>query len=146
MKRLIPSLVITLASIASHAQAKPVLPLFVKANKCDGKLSAVLLSSFKDALASSHGFRLIGDLHDEGKNEKVVFVQMSCIERNDTVAIASAYGIAKCVGPVECHMALDGSSMNPMLCDPKGESQCGMELSKALEVYVTTAKPILKVD
>jgi hypothetical protein len=85
-------------------------------------------------------------LHDEGKNDKVVFVQMACMERNNTVAVASAYGLAKCVGPIECHMALEGSSMNPMLCDSSSDSQCGTELFKTLDLWVTTAKPVLKVD
>lgn len=101
---------------------------------------------FKDALTTSHRYRLIQELHDEGKNDKVVFVQIACMERNNTVAVASAYGLAKCVGPNECHMALDGSSMNPLLCDLSSDSQCGMELFKTLDLWATTAKPILKVD
>lgn len=124
---------------------KPIIPIFIK-GKCDGKLSAALLSSFKDALTTSHRYRLIEELNDGGKNDKVVFVQMACVERNNTVAVASAYGVAKCVGAIECHTVLDGSSMNPMLCDSSSDSQCGSELFKTLDLWATTAKPILKVD
>ena len=136
---------------AANAQAdskpdlKPIIPIFIKA-KCDGKLSAALLSSFKDALTTSRRYRLTEELHDVGKNDKVVYVQMACMERNNTIAVASAYGLAKCVSPTECHMALDGSSMNPMLCDSSSDSQCGTELLKTLDLWTTTARPILKVD
>lgn len=133
------------AQADSKPDSKPIIPIFIK-GKCDGKLSAALLLSFKDALTTSHRYRLIEELHDGGKNDKLVFVQMACMERNNTVAVASAYGVAKCVGPIECHMALDGSSMNPMLCDSSSGSQCGTELFKTLDLWATTAKPILKVD
>ena len=133
------------AQVDSKPDSKPIIPIFIKA-KCDDKLSAALLSSFKDALTTSHRYRLTEGLNDEGKNDKVVFVQMACMERNNTGAVASAYGLAKCVGPTECHMALDGSSMNPMICDSSSESQCGTELFKTLDLWATTAKPILKVD
>ncbi len=133
------------AQADSKPDSRPIIPIFIKA-KCGCKLSAALVSSFKDALTTSHRYRLSEELHDEGKNDKVVFVQMACMERNNTVAVASAYGLAKCVGPIECHMALDGSSMNPMLCDSSSDSQCGTELFKTLDLWATTAKPILKVD
>lgn len=106
----------------------------------------MLLSSFRDTLTTSKAYRLAATLHDDSPGGKVLFVQMSCVERNNTVAVASAYGIAKCVGPNECHMALDGSSMTALLCDPGGETQCGVELFKELVFYANTAKPILKVD
>jgi hypothetical protein len=144
-------ILVVLASPAVHAQdsklqdSKPLIPAFVKA-KCDGKLSSVLLSSFKDALTASKAYRLAATLHDDGPGGKVLFIQMSCVERNNTVAVASAYGIAKCVSANECHMALDGSSMTALLCDPNGETQCGAELFKELVFYANTAKPILKVD
>jgi hypothetical protein len=150
MKLSIPILVV-LASLAAHAQdSKPqdykaVIPVFVKA-KCDGKLSSILLSSFKDTLTASNAYRLAATLRDAGPSGKVLFVQMSCVEHNNTVALASAFGIAKCVGANECHTALDGSSMSALLCDPNGETQCGAELFKAMALYATTAKPILQVD
>ncbi len=150
MKRVILMLIV-LAPLAAHAQdtkpqdSKPVIPTFVKA-RCDGKLSSTLLSSFKDALIASKAYRLASTLHDAGPSGKLLFIQMSCVERNNTVAVASAYGIAKCVSADECHMALDGSSMSALLCDPNGETQCGGELFKAMVLYATTAKPILKVD
>jgi hypothetical protein len=137
---------VMLASLAVHAQdSKPPIPTFVKA-KCDGKLPSVLLSSFRNALTASKAYRLAATLHDDSPGGKVLFIQMSCVERNNTVAVASAYGIAKCVNANECHMALDGSSMTALLCDPNGETQCGVELFKELVSYASTAKPILKVD
>ncbi|MGA9354082.1 MAG: hypothetical protein WBV46_10360 [Terriglobales bacterium] len=145
MKRLILILSIMLASLATAQESKPVLPAFVKA-KCDGKLSSVVLSSFKDTLTASKEYRLTATLNDDGRNNKLLYIQMSCVERNNIVAVATAYGLAKCVGPNECHMALDGSSMSPMLCDPSGEVECGAELFKAFVLYLSTAKPILKVD
>jgi hypothetical protein len=144
-------ILVVLASLAAYAQdaklqdSKPLVPTFVKA-KCDGKLSSILLSSFEDALTASKAYRLATNLHDAGPSGKLLFIQMSCVERNNTVAVASAYGVAKCVSADECHMALDGSSVSPHLCDPNGEKQCGEELFKALALYATTAKPILKVE
>src|ERR1700693_1152073 len=122
MKRLTLILSVMLASLVAHAQAdsKPIIPVFIKA-KCDGKLPSVLLSSFKDALTASKAYRLTATLNDDGRNNKVLFIQMTCVERNGTIAVASAYGLAKCIGPNECHTALDGSSMSSMLCDPNGE-------------------------
>jgi hypothetical protein len=139
-----------LATLAAHAQdTKPqaasiVIPTFVKA-KCDSKLS-MLLSSFRGELTASKAYRWASTLHDAGPSGKVLLVQISCVERNNTVAVASAYGIAKCVSADVCHMARDGSSISALLCDPNGETQCGAELFKAMVQYVTTAKPILKVD
>ena len=112
MKRAILLLVV-LASLAVYAQdtkpqdSKPLIATFVKA-KCDGKLSSILLSSFKDALTASKEYRLATTIRDAGPSGKVLFIQMSCVERNDTVAVASAYGIAKCLSANECHLALDG--------------------------------------
>ena len=106
---------------AANAQAdqdatrRGIISIFIKA-KCDGKLSAALLSSFKDALTTSHRYRFSEELHDEGKNDKVVFVQMACMERNNTVAVASAYGFAKCVGPIEsyCRLRRDVDESNDL--------------------------------
>jgi hypothetical protein len=143
-------LLLVLISSTMNAQDKPttstpVIPTFIKA-KCDGKLSSVFLSSFKDNLTASQGYKILERLDDQPINSKALFVELSCVERNSVVAVASAYGLAKCVGPNMCHMALDGGSLNVLLCDSNGEAQCGVELFKALVNYAHTAKPILNVD
>jgi hypothetical protein len=141
MKRLALILMVTLTSLAAHAEGGPK-PIFVKA-KCDGKLSSTLLSSFKDAISTSQNYHLTPTL-DVGW--VVGYVQMACTERNGVVVVASVYGLAKCVGSNGCAGSLDGSSLNVLWCDTNDEAECGRQLFKGLAVYLNTAKPILKLD
>jgi hypothetical protein len=53
--------------------------------------------------------------------DTVVIIQMACEERNKSVSVKSARGMAKCFGPKNCHAASDGRTRNVLSCDPNGE-------------------------
>lgn len=63
-----------------------------------------------------------------------------CGERNNSVGVAFAYGMAQCVSVKECHSVVDGSSMGILMCDPKGDAQCGFELFKTFAVWATNPR------
>lgn len=114
---------------------------------CDGKLASVLLSSFKEAISNSQRYDLVANLSDNGKMDAVFIIQMACGEHNNFVSVGSIYGVAKCFGPKNCHVSLDGHTLNVLMCDPNGESVCGKELFKEFEyVLATTGLMGVKLD
>jgi len=125
---------------------RPVFIAFPKPATCDGKLSSVLLSSFKEALSTSQRHELIRDLSDNGKMDTVLIVQMSCEERNNSVSVTSIYGEAKCFGLRNCHAALDPRTGNVLSCDPNGEPICGKELFKEFEYVLATTGIDVKLE
>src|SRR5438874_3777263 len=129
-----------------HPQAQALRPVFVKATTCDGKLASVLFSSFKEAISSSQRHELVRDLSDNEKMDTVLVIQMTCEEHNNSVSVKSAYGMAKCFGPKNCHAALDGRTGNVLSCDPNGEAICGKELFKEFEYVLATTGISVKLE
>jgi TPR repeat protein len=128
-------------------QARDLRPVFVKATTCDGKLASVLFSSFKEAISTSQRRELVRDLSDNGKMDTVLTIQMACKEHNNnSVSVKSAYGMAKCFGPKNCHAALDGRTENVLSCDPNGEPICGKELFKEFEYVLATTGISVKLE
>jgi hypothetical protein len=149
VKHLFFAVLATLASLAisaqgrpqDHAQAtpqaKPLKPIFLQPT-CDGKLASVLLSSFKDAISTSQRYELVSNLSDNGKMDTVFIIQMACAEGHNAVSVGSIYGMAKCFGLKNCHVSLDGHTLNILMCDPNGEAVCGKELLKEFEYVLAT--------
>ena len=129
-----------------HPQAQALRPVFIKATTCDGKLASVLFSSFKEAISSSQRHELVRDLSDNGKMDTVVTIQMACEEHNNSVSVKSAYGMAKCFGLKNCHVAVDGRTSNVLSCDPNGEPICGKELFKEFEYVLATTGINVKLE
>jgi hypothetical protein len=129
-----------------HPQAQALRPVFVKATTCDGKLASVLFSSFEEAISTSQRHELVRDLSDNGKMDTVLIIQMACEEHNNSVSVKSAYGMAKCFGPKNCHAALDGRTGNVLSCDPNGEPICGRELFKEFEYVLATTGISVKLE
>jgi hypothetical protein len=128
-------LTFTLASLTAHASESPK-SVFVKAI-CNGKLSASVLSSFREGIRTSQKYQLIPALDDNGRMDVVAEVEMSCTERDKVVAIATAYALAKCVGPGNCHAVMDGSSLTVSLCDSDSVADCGRALFKVFDGYMS---------
>jgi hypothetical protein len=149
VKRLCFVALAILASLAISAQDRPqdhtqgqpqgkrIKPVFLQPT-CDGKLASVLFSSFKDAISTSQRYELVPDLSNNGKMDAVLIIQMACGEHNSTVSVGSIYGMAKCFGPKNCHVSLDGHSLNVLMCDTNGEAVCGKELFKEFEYVLGT--------
>jgi hypothetical protein len=129
-----------------NPQAHAIRPVFVKATTCDGKLASVLFSSFKEAIAISQRHELVQDLSDNGKMDTVLIIQMACEEHNNSVSVKSAYGMAKCFGPKNCHVALDPRTGNVLSCDPNGEPIGGKELFKEFEYVLATTGISVKLE
>ena len=126
-----------------HAQEQPlakrVKPIFLQAT-CDGKLASVLLASFKEAISTSHRYELVSTLSNNGKMDAILIVQMTCGENNNFVSVGSIYGMAKCFGSQNCHLSLDGHTLNVLMCDQNGETVCGKELLKEFEYMLATTR------
>jgi hypothetical protein len=138
-------LLLSLSWVLAYAEDQPK-PVFIKAT-CDGKLASTLFSSFKEAIKSSKKYEVVPDLSDKGKMDVVLNIVMTCGERNNAVSIASVYGLSKCFGSKNCHAALNGSTLNVLMCDPNGETVCGRELFKELEyVLSTVGMPSIKLE
>jgi len=78
--------------------------------------------------------------------DTVLIIQMACEEKNNSVSVTSAYGMAKCFGPRNCHVAVDPRTGNVLLCDPKGEPICGKELFKEFEYVLATTGIDVKLE
>jgi len=68
----------------------------------------------------------------------VLIIQMARGEHNNTVSVGSIYGMAKCFGPRDCHVSLEGHTLNVLMCDSNGEAIFGKELFKEFEYVVAT--------
>lgn len=139
-------LLLTLPSLAvcaqdqpqGHPQAQRLRPISLLGSSCEGKLASVLFSSFKEAISTSQRYEVVADLSDSGKMDAVLIIQMACGEHNNFVSVGSVYGMAKCFGPKNCHVSLDGHTLNVLMCDPNGEAICGKELFKEFEYVLAT--------
>ena len=121
-------------------------PLFVMA-KCDGKLSSVVLSAFKDAATASQKYYLISTLNDNGRLDVVQTIHLTCTENKDVTAIATQFGIAKCQSTTVCHSVIDGLSLNVALCNANLSVDCGRAIFKAFDTYINRPNPTpLRVD
>jgi hypothetical protein len=121
-------------SFLAHTQTSPK-PLFIRA-KCDGKLSSTVLSELKDAARASQRYELVDSLNDNGRLEIVHTIYLICVENNEVTAVATQFGIAKCISPTVCHSVIDGDSLNAALCTAKRSSDCGRSLFKVFEAYI----------
>ena len=128
---------VSIALLSIFARAEEPKPVVVRAD-CDGKLTSMLLTSFKEAIGNSRKYEIVPDLTNNGKNGIVLVIQMTCGERNNAVAVASVYGLAKCYGPKNCHQSVSASTLNILMCDLNSEAQCGRELFKELESILST--------
>jgi hypothetical protein len=86
----------------------------------------------------SQRYELASNLSDNGKMDAVVIIQMACGEHNNTVSVGSIYGMAKCFATNNCHVSLDGHTLNVLMCDSNGEAVCGKELFKEFEYVLAT--------
>jgi hypothetical protein len=75
----------------------------------------------------------VADLSDNEKMDVVISVQMICEEDKGNVAVASVYGYAKCFGPKNCHVSVDGSTLTALLSEPGIERQSGINLFKEFD-------------
>jgi hypothetical protein len=135
MVRFIAVFLLILIPQAADTQSEP-RPVFVKA-LCEGKLSSAVVSAFKQEISTSHRYRLIPSMDDNGRMDVVVSIQMSCTEREKIAAIATVYGKAKCFGPSNCHGAFDVPSLRVDLCDFDAAVDCGRMLFEAFENYLS---------
>ncbi len=141
---LVTILVLTFASLAANAVENPT-PLFIRA-ACDGKISSVVLSSFKEEVRTSTRYQLVPTLDDNGRKDKVLTIYMSCAERSDVVAVATNYGWAHCYSSRDCRGTVDGNSIKSALCNVGAAAECGRGLFKAFDDYVSGPRPPLKLN
>jgi hypothetical protein len=90
-----------LASLAANPAEHPS-PVFIRTT-CDGKFSSAALSSLKEEIRTSTKYQLVPSLDDNGRMDEVLTIYMHCTEHSDVVAVATNYGLAKCLSVKECH-------------------------------------------
>jgi hypothetical protein len=141
----IVTLLLALSSLAANASESP-RPVFIHA-VCDGKISSAVLSHLRDEIRISQKYQLIPTLDDNGRMDVVLTIEMTCADRDDVAAVATAYGKGKCVGPAICHGVFDASSLRADFCDSKAPAECGHTLFKAFEDYLSRPNSVhLKVE
>lgn len=106
-------------------------------SSCSDKISSAVVSALNEEVQMSTKYRVVRSLSDDGKMDLVLTIQMNCAERGDVAAIATIYGQAKCFSTSNCHLATDGLSLRSDLCDSKAVVECGRELFKAFDTYVS---------
>ena len=107
-------------------------------SRCDGKASAELVSSLREGIQASRAYQLVRTLDDDGRMGIVLTVYMDCVERNDVIAVATSYGLAKCYSEKNCHLSVDGRSIKSALCTTSGAAECGKTLFEAFDNYMKT--------
>ena len=135
MGRLIFTVLLSLTPFAAEA-AETARPVFIKTT-CDGKITSTVLSKLRDEISASPRYRLVHNLTDEGQMDVVLSIYMNCTERSDVAAIAFAFGQAKCFSSTNCHLAVDGSTIKPALCELNAAAECGRALFKAFDDYMS---------
>lgn len=65
----------------------------------------------------------------------VLTINVSCTERKNTAAITTVLGADKCFNAMNCHHAIDGSSIRADLCDANTATECGQAIFKAFDDY-----------
>lgn len=138
MRILLLTVSVAFASLVAHASDQ-LKPVFVRTN-CSLKSGSVVLSAFEEALQNSKKYELVSDLSDNGKMDVVISVQMICEEDKGNVAVASIYGLVKCIGPKNCHAFVDGSTLTALLSEPGVEKQSGVNLFKQFDQIQTESK------
>ena len=140
-------LVLILLSIPSLAvsAAESPRPVFIRA-ACDGKVSSIVLSSLREEIRTSREYELASTLDDNGRMDEVHTIYMSCTERKAVAAVATNYGLARCLSGTNCHSIVDGSSIRSDLCDASAAEECGRALFKAFDDYISNPNaPRLKL-
>jgi len=129
------AILLVLSSLLAHAAEVPK-SVFVRAT-CSGVLSSATLNAFKEALRTSQKYQTILTVDDGGRMDVIIQVDMSCAEHDNVAAIAIVYGLAKCFGPKNCHVTIDGGSLTATLCDSNGVGECGRLLFRSFDSYVS---------
>ena len=145
MKRF--TLVVVVISVSFLARAETgQKPVFIMA-KCDGKFSSVVLAGLEDAVRASQKYQLVPTLDDNGRFEIVQTIHLTCVENNDVTAVATQFGIAKCLSKSVCHSVIDGISLNVALCNANLSADCGRALFKVFDAYIRRPNPTpLKIE
>lgn len=124
-------LMIAPSSAGAVENAKPV---FIKTT-CDGRISSAALSSFREEIRSSQKYQAVNTLDESGGADVVLTIHMNCTEHSDIAAMATSFGHAKCFGPKNCHVTVDGNSIRSTLCDAGAAAECGRALFKMFDEY-----------
>jgi hypothetical protein len=132
-------LLFSLAPFAAGAADSPK-SVFIH-TACDGKISSEVLSSLREGIRNSQKYQLVRTLDDEGRMGIVLTIYMNCAERNDVIAVATGYGLAKCYSGTKCHLSVDGSSIRSVFCDASVAVECGRTLFKAFDDYMKNPTP-----
>jgi hypothetical protein len=136
---------LALAPLVGQAADAPK-PVFVRGS-CLDKISSDVVSSLKEGIRTSQRYRLARNLGDGDRMGPVLTINVSCTERKDFVAIATVLGAAKCFSAMNCHLAIDGSSIRADLCDANTAAECGKAIFKAFDDYTSNPiKPPLRVQ
>jgi hypothetical protein len=122
--------------------AQQIKPVFVRAD-CNGQLSSAVLNTLKENLRASQKYQLISSVDDNGRMDVVLQVNVSCAERDNFAALGAVYGVAKCFGPRNCRVTMDGSSVTAILCDRNGIGECGRLFFQSFDNYVGHLNPSL---
>jgi hypothetical protein len=133
MDKVILTLLFTLAPLTAVAENQK--SVFIHA-ACDGKSSSAALASLRQVIRTSQKYQLVHTLDDDGRMGIVLSIYMSCAERNDVIAVATSYGLAKCYGEKNCHLSVDGHSIKSTLCDARSAAECGQMLFQSFDDYM----------
>lgn len=102
---------------------------------CEGTGSSAVLSSLTSAMRLSNKYALLAHLSDYSGVDPVLTIYLNCAEGGGNIAVASNYGVAKCVKG-KCIVSIDGSSIRAALCGRSSTKECGNALFSEFNDYV----------
>jgi hypothetical protein len=112
--------------------------VFIKATSCTDTIPAAAVSSFREEIRGSNGYRLASSLTDDGGLGVVLTIYLNCAQdgegRSGIASIATIYGGGRCVLG-SCHVNSYESTLQSLICGGNVAKDCGKEMFTAFDNF-----------
>jgi hypothetical protein len=96
-----------------------------------------VLGALNKQVSASRKYVVVARLDDNGSKADVLEIYIDCTQRDDVIAVATAYGKGGCLSENKCASMIDGSTIRSTLCYRGTIGECGKILSASFEEYAS---------
>jgi hypothetical protein len=136
-------IVLALVLCSSAAQAVESKPMHVWIKDfCTGPLGQEIVTSLRQEIRASAGYQLAASLADDGGDQVVVTIYITCTEstwgntRERVVSLASIFGTGVCTLG-SCSITSNEGTLGALLCSGKSGVGCGKDIYVELDNYMS---------
>lgn len=138
MKRFMLLTFVMFATLAANGVEDNPRSVFIKATKCDGIVGSRVLSSLRNAIRKSSGYRLANSLADNDGTGRVSTIWMVCMEpdpeRFGFTAIATIFGESRAV--LDSYAVTSNEqTLGSFLCGTNQVEGCGQDIFSEFDSY-----------